>query len=229
MALYGSQYRGVRGARPRQLMPDQVAALNTQLQYLPERMAQQQAEQQHQETMDYNYKSLAQAQNIFNKNYALQKKTAEQAQNQAQATMGLSAGTLGLNAAMSGAGSTTLADKYPGTFAGKFDASADAKQLNKSIYSTTSGVSGNTTPGTTGILSSAKAVLGNLSLGNTIGAGLMGFGASNIAKGLGVKNKFLGSAIGAGIGGLSSLFTGGGNSTANVISGSIFGGLGGLL
>ena len=66
----------------------------------------------------------------------------------------------------------------------------------------------------------------NVTLGNTLGAGLLGFGAGNLAPAMGIKNKWMKGGVGALAGGLGSLFTGGGPIGAGL--GALFGGLGGM-
>lgn len=67
----------------------------------------------------------------------------------------------------------------------------------------------------------------SLSWGNTLGAGLIGFGAGGLAGGfMKKKNKWLSAGIGAGAGLLSSWM--GGSQGWGLASGGFFGGLGGL-
>jgi hypothetical protein len=217
---FGRQFRTTRADN--RLRPDYVASLNKKLEFLPHRLAQQRAEEQHQDQVNYQNRSLIQAQSQFKRQMAMQER-------EQQAAMGLEAGKAGLGFALKKGG------KNLGSYLSPGGPSASATTFSPRPggmggMAAGSGVTGVAKPG--GLFSgfgalkeSANKYLGHLNLGNTVGSGLLGFGAGSL---LGGDNKLKKFAVGAGAAGLASLFGGGGGSAAEKITSGLFGGLGGL-
>jgi len=138
---------------------------------------------------------------LAKKQNKLQKQQIQFGEKRDKAALGIQAGTLGLNLLTSGIGSKTLSSLNPFS-------------KSESTSSTGSGVS------------SKGGLLNNLTLGNTVGSGLAGYGLSRF----GGKNKLIKAGLGAlggsTVGGLSG-YIGSGKSFSPV--GAFAGGLTGLL
>lgn len=220
---YGAQYRRSRDARPNQLMPDQVSALNAQMPYLTQRLQMQQQKQQRAEDMNLAYKEMAQEKSLADKSRA-------QAERASQVATGLAATQLGLNSALNPVAHRNLGQVF-GWDSNKGGVTDSAVNSMRN-YQTTNQIS----PTSTGdsmfskIGDFGKGLVSNLNLANTVGAFGTGYGISNI---MGDKsNKWLKMGASGLAGGLLGLFTGGGSSAKdNMVSagiGSIFSGIGSL-
>ena len=219
---YGRQFQTTRADT--RLRPDYTAALNRKLQYLPQRLAQQQAEKQHEENLDLRERQFAQSESQFGEQQKLKRRQMAAAERAEEAGMGLEAAKAGMGFSMRdnmplkdrlGGGSVPPATAPSGWIPG-----ATPEGGGKGLFS-------NIGKAGTFLKDSASKYLGNLTLGNTVGAGLTGFGASRLFGG---DNKFKKFGIGAAAGGLMSLFGGGGAGTGaeDFVTGGLFGGIGGL-
>lgn len=227
---YGRQFRTTRADN--RLRPDYTAALNEKLKFLPQRMEQQANEQRHQDSLAMDERRLAQANRQFQQSQQMQQKQYAQREREQEVGMGLEAAKAGLGYSMSGG--STLRERL-GSGALK-----PATAPSGWTPGTGTGTGGAAKGGLfSGIGSSLKRPFkpvtnfvgkhfGHLTVGNTIGAGLLGFGAGKLFGGKSKVKKF---GIGAAAGGLASLFGGGGAAGGggkDFITGSLFGGLGGL-
>ena len=231
---YGRQYQGVR--QDYRLGPDQITDLNTRLQYLPERIAQQKAEEQAAAQLKYQYTSLAQQKKIASQQ-------AAQSERENQAALGLEVGKLGLNVATNPGALKPISGAIKPLISGSKSGVANATGGGRNAMGAnwTTGVSevpnesgsntgsGGFFGGLSKLGGSVKGVLDNMNFSNTIGSGLAGYGLSKM---IGGDNKWKKFGVGAAAGGLMGLFTGGGSGWADSLKGgsigSIFGGLGGL-
>ena len=231
---YGRQFQTTRND-PR-LRPDYTAALNQKLKYLPARLQQQQNEQQHQDDLAFRERTFAQSSSQFKDSQQLRRRQMEQTERAQEAGMGLEAAKAGMGMAMKGGmnlkdklgsmpafgsgggGATAPSGWTPGTGTGT---GGVAKGGLFSQLGSMAGKAGNF------LKDSASKYLGGLTMGNSIGAGLTGFGAGRL---LGGDNKLKKFGLGAAAGGLMSLFGGGGSGSggSDFITGSLFGGIGGL-
>lgn len=203
-----SQMVGLTGLQ--RLRPNQLAAMRARLRLLPQQLAAEQERRFHEENIAQQQAQLDFEKQAQKANQKLAKKQMKQEKRQEETAAGMQAGTLGLNLAQRGGGSIT-----------------DMSRGIKSLFSGKSVEAANLAPQTA---TGGAGLLSNMSLGNTVGSGLVGFGTGKL---LGGKNKFLKSLTGAAAGGLLGLLGGGGSAAggsalAKSVTGGLFGGLGGL-
>ena len=235
---YGRQFQTTRSDN--RLRPDYTAALNAKLRYLPERLAQQAAERKHQDTLAYQQRQFRQSERQFSDSQAMIRKQNAMREREQEAGMGLEAAKAGMGFAMKGG--QNLKQRLSGADAELVKGGMGGFMMGGGGYQgpDAGGISGNA-GAPRGLFSSMSAkvgeyasplkdaaskYLGHLTMGNTIGSGLVGFGAGRLFGGKSKLKKF---GVGAAAGGLMSLFSGGtGGGAKDALTGSLFGGLGGL-
>lgn len=218
--IYGKQFRGTR--QDYRMGRDQIEALNQKLRFLPERIAQQKAEQQHQDTLKLGYDQLAQARSQHADTMGMEKKR--------QKTMlGMEIGKTALQTSLNPIGRKTLKGAWKGAtdalgmkspITGRGGFAANVGGVHKMAGPAPSTFMGKVGEG-------LGSVFNNMNLSNTLGAAGMGYGISQL---MGDQPKWKKAALGAGAAGALNLFTGGegGSDLVSAGIGSIFGGLGSL-
>ena len=187
-----SQLRKVTGNR--RLARDPRAGLQAKISNLPNRLQQrQQAE------------VIARDTKFQGKQIALQKKGMTQRKREQEAAMGLEAGKLGVNLAMSDIGKKTVGNMFGG-----------AKDLaSKATGGWVKPAATNTKPN----------MVRDINLGGAISSGLTGYGVGKLVGG---KNKKKKSLYGMGAGALMGLMSSGqGKGLSGMITGGLSGGMGG--
>jgi hypothetical protein len=214
---YGRQYQSTRNDR--RLRPDYTAALNAKLQFLPQRLEQQRAEQRHQDDLAFREKSFAQSERQFGDSQAMIRRQNAMREREQEVGMGLEAAKAGMGMAMRGG--ATLQSKFGGSVVPATAPSGwtpGAKTGGGGLFAKAGSA-------ISPLKDAASKYLGHMTMGNTLGAGLIGFGAGRMFGG---KNKLKKFGVGAAAGGLMGLFSGSGNTWKDAATGGLFGGLGGL-
>lgn len=206
-----------RVRRDKRLAPNQLAALNERLKMLPDIIAQR----QEREIMDQQERQARKQRQLVKDQMAQQEK-------EEKAALGLKAATAGGQLLLGGGSAGKLGSKTFGDVAGSIG--GKVKSMFGGAHTPVKYEAGYTGPGmtkSTGPWGAIKGAAGRQTLGSTLGAGLVGFGAGQL---LGGDKPWKRALFGAGAGLLSNLFTGaGGGGWGGLASGGLFGGLGGAL